>query len=169
MLADLIRRTLTAALHVRWRLTIEVGIDATIDAADEASATAAVHAALRTAGTLITLSRSDPDAVPPWRSLAVTDRPLVYLDYGADPTNPKPGPVVGGSGDWRCVATLVLAFTVDVADASWPDENYAIDVFPATPLDGMPRPRTITTHAAWIARRVPVRRARHHARHRGSR
>ncbi len=165
MLADLIRRLLTAALHVRWRLTVEVGIDATIDAPDEATATAAVHAALRTAGTLITLSRTDPGAVPPWRCLGVTDRPLTYLDYGADATNPDTDPEAGDSGDWRCVATLVLAFTVDVADASWPDEHYAIDVFPSAAANGLPGPRTITTHAVWIARRVPVRRARHHGPH----
>ncbi len=62
------------------------------------------------------------------------------------------------------MATLVVAFTVEVAEASCPDEHYAIDVFPTAAPHGLPHPRTITTRPVWVARRVPVRRPRHHAR-----
>jgi hypothetical protein len=164
MLADLCRRLLTRMFNVRWRLSIEVGLDADIDAPDETAATAAVEASLRAPGTLIALSRTNRDAVPPWRSLGVTDRPPVYLDYGADATDRNSGAgdddgdAAGDVGTWSCMATLVVAFTVDVAEASWPHEHYTIDVFPAAGPPGLAGPRTITTRAVWVARRLPVRR-----------
>src|SRR5437867_2457705 len=86
MLADLIRRLLTRLFHVRWRLTVQVGIDADIDAPTEEAASHAFRTCLHAVDTLIVLSRTDLGAVPPWWSLAVTDRPPVYVDYG-----PRPG------------------------------------------------------------------------------
>ena len=153
MLADLYRRLLTRIFKVRWRLTVDVGIDADIDAPDAAHAAAALETALYAPGTLMTLSRTNPAAMPPWRILGLAQRPLTYIDYGADAAEPTAD---DAPTTWHCMARVVVAFTVDVAEASWPDERYAIGLF----ADGHPAPRNLSTHALWVSRRLPARRDR---------
>jgi len=174
MLADLWRRLLTRLFKVRWRLTVHVGIEADVTAPDQASAAAALEAAMHAPGTLMTLSRTHPGATPPWRILGLARQPLAYIDYGAAGAEPTDDPTV-----WRCMATVVAAFTVDVAEASWPDERYAVGVAvdgerlhrihaghaghtvgimsPARRF-GLTSP--VTTDPVWVMRRFPVRRDR---------
>lgn len=174
MLADLWRRLLTRIFTVRWRLTVHFFIEADVTAPDQARAAAALEAAMYVPGTLMTLSRILPGATPPWRILGLAQQPLAYIDYGAAGAEPTDDTTV-----WRCMAQVVVAFTVDVAEASWPGERYAVGVgvdgerlrrihaghaghavgvmSPARRFGLVSR---VTTDTVWVARRFPVRRDR---------
>jgi hypothetical protein len=88
MLADLCRRLLTGIFKVRWRLTVHFLIEADVNAPDPARAAAALEAAMYAPGTLMTLSRAHPGALPPWRILGLAQQPLAYVDYGAAGAEP---------------------------------------------------------------------------------
>jgi hypothetical protein len=64
---------------------------------------------------------------------------------------------------WRCTALLLLRFTVDVADAGWPDDDFAVDVVPART-----QRRLFATDARThlLIRRTPTRTPRPQPRHR---
>jgi hypothetical protein len=168
MLADLYRRLLTRIFNVRWRLTVHFHIEADVTAPDQAHAAAALEAPMYAPGTLMTLSRTHPGATPPWRILGLAQQPLAYIDYGAEPTD---DPTV-----WRCMAQVVVAFTVDVAEASWTDERYAVGVavdgeqlqrihagqgvWVMSPARRFGLVSLVAADAVWVLRRFPVRRDR---------
>ena len=149
MLGDLWRRLLTRMFHVRWRLIVEFLIEADINAPDEASASAALESALHGPGTVFTLSRANPGGRWRWLPIGLAQRPWAYIDYGVIPADP--------SGDtttaWDGMARVVVAFTVDVAEACWPDDRYAVWLF----ADGQPPPRNLIVDPVHVSRRRPVR------------
>jgi hypothetical protein len=173
MLADLCRRLLTGIFKVRWRLTVHFLIEADVNAPDPARAAAALEAAMYAPGTLMTLSRTHSGAMPPWRILGLAQQPLAYIDYGAAGVEPT-----GDITVWRCMAQVVVAFTVDVAEASWPDERYAVgvavggerlrrvrvghSVWTVSPARRLGLVSPVTTETVWVLRRWPVRRDRRH-------
>jgi hypothetical protein len=153
-LADLARRALTVLLRLRWRLTLDVTVRTFVAAADEQAACLAVTDALRHPDTVIALSRAEPDTIPPWRALCTADRIEIVVDAHA---------VDAGTDDllWRCTAVLLLRFTVDVADAGWPADHFAVDVVPART-----QPRLLATDARTysLIRRTPTRTQPRHRR-----
>lgn len=171
--ADLYRRLLTRVFKVRWRLTIHLFIEADVNAPDQDRAAAALKAAIHAPGTLMTLSRTHPGATPTWRILALAEQPLAYIDYGAAGVEPTDDPTL-----WLCSAQVVVAFTVDVAEASWPDERYTVGVAVAgerlqrihaghsvaviSPARRLGLASPVTTDSVWLLRRFPVRRNRRH-------
>jgi len=150
MLADLLRQLATRLFALRWRLSLTVLIDTFVCAPDEQTARLAVRDALRHPDTVIALSRAQPDAVPPWRALGTADHVALH---------PHVVVVDAGTGDdvWECTTSLLLRFTVDVADAGWPNRDFVVDVVPART-----QPRLFATEARDLAllRRRPTRPAR---------
>ncbi|GAA0896069.1 hypothetical protein [Virgisporangium aurantiacum] len=151
MFADLWRRLLTRIFQARWRLTIEISIDADLDEPDRDSAVAAVESAMYAPGAAWTLLRADPGATPPWQPIAWARRPVAYLDNGAAPSVDDDGTTV-----WSCIGTVVVAFTVDVDEASWPSDRYLIGLATSP----SPTLRTFTASGAWVIRRRPIHRHR---------
>jgi hypothetical protein len=76
------------------------------------------------------------------------------------------------------MAQVVVAFTVDVAEASWPDERYAVgvavgrerlrrvrvghSVWVVSPARRLGLASPVTTDTVWVLRRWAVRRDRRH-------
>jgi len=149
-LADLLRRLATTVFRLRWRLSLDVIVDTYVRAPDEQTACLTVTDALRHPDAVIGLSRAEPDAVPPWRALGTADWVERYWDVDAVDT---------GTDDsvWKCRTLLFLRFTVDVADAGWPDSDFVVDVVPVRT-----HPRLFDTEASKPAliRRVPTRAPR---------
>ena len=151
MFADLWRRLLTRVFKARWRLTIEISIDADLDEPDRDSAVTALESAMYAPDAVWVLLRAEPGATPPWRPIAWARRPVAYLDYGAVPIIDEDGAPV-----WNCVGTVVVAFTVDVDEASWPSDRYLVGLAASPP----PALRTFTAGRAWVTQRRPVHRHR---------
>ena len=155
-LADLARHALTVLFRLRWRLTLDVSVRTFVPAPDEQAACLAVTDALRHPDTVIALSRAEPDAIPPWRALCTADR--VEIVVHADAVDADADDLV-----WRCTALLLLRFTVDVADAGWPNHDFVVDVVPART-----QPRLFATDARThhlLIRRTPTRTPRPQPRH----
>ena len=149
--ADLGRRALSTLFRLRWRLSLDVTVHTFVHAPDELTACLSVTDALRHPGTVIALSRAEPDAMPPWRALGTADRVEIFLP--ADPVD------TGTDDDvWKCSTLLLLRFTADVADAGWPDDDFVVDVVPART-----QPRLFATHADadLLIRRRPTRARPH--------
>lgn len=146
---DLLRRITTRLSRLQWRLSLHVIVHTYIHAVDEQTACLSVTDALRHPDTVIALSRAEPDAMPPWRALGTSDRVAQYWDVDAVDTGTD-------DGAWKC-STLLRRFTVDVADAGWPDRDFAVDVIPA-----VTRPRLFGTETTgpMLIRRTPTRATR---------
>jgi hypothetical protein len=162
MLADLARRALSRLCGLRWRLTLDIVVHTFVHAPDELSASLTVSDALRHPDTIIALSRAEPDAIPPWRALGTADRVEVILPVDA---------VQAGTDDgaWKCTTLLLLNFTVDAADAGWPDGDFVVDVVPART---QPRLFATQTKGDLLIQRRPTRAGRpaqpgHHPHHSG--
>jgi hypothetical protein len=146
MIADLARRLATTLFRLRWRLSLDVTIHTYVLAPDERTARLTVTDALRHPDTVIALSRAEPDAVPPWRVLATAERVELHRDVDAVEAD--------DTGAWQCTTLLLLRFTVDVADAGWPDDDFVVDIVPART-----QPRLFATEATGplLIRRLPTR------------
>jgi hypothetical protein len=146
LFADVGRRMLSWMLRLRWRLHVDVRIRVEVNAVDEQAARIAVQAALCHRDSVIGLSRAEVDAVPPWRPLGTASRVGLYTDIIVVST---------GHGAWRCVARMLATFTVDAADAAWPDPYFAVDIVPAI---GDLHVRGAEADGLHIAHRLPTRR-----------
>lgn len=148
-LADLARRLATRLLGLRWRLSFTAVIDTLVHAPNEDTARLAVTDALRHRDTVIALSRAQPGEVPPWRPLGTADHVDPRMNVHA---------VEAGDGAWQCTTMLLLSFTVDVADAGWPDRDFVVDVVPART---QPRLRDTEAAGTVLMHRRPTRAPQH--------
>jgi hypothetical protein len=137
---------LSRMLRLRWRLHIDIRIQAEVNALNEQAARTTVQTALHDRDTVIGLSRADIDAVPPWRALGTAIRVGLYTDIILVST---------GDGAWRCAARMMVAFTVDATDAAWPDPYFAVDIVPAI---GDLHVRGTEVDGLHIVHRLPTRR-----------
>ena len=144
-IADLGRRLLSRPLRLRWRLHVNARIQAQVPACCEENARLALRMALkRHAGSVIALSRADFDAVPPWRPLGVATSVDIPSSIVCLPLGP---------GVWQCTAWMEAPFTVEVTDAAWPADYFAIDIAVANHAL-----RDVEVDGVYIEHRWPTRR-----------
>jgi hypothetical protein len=92
---------------------------------------------------------------PPNWALGTADRMQRYTDVDA---------LDAGNGTWKCGTPLLLTFIADVADASWPDDDYSVDFVLAPTQPGQPGLFATDVTAPIILRRRPARHPESHRR-----